>query len=67
MMGRFESDKSLVLWQAFVRDESGATAIEYSLMAALVGIAIISGMKVMGSSINNVLTTASTELSNSVP
>ena len=32
----------------FVKDESGATAIEYGLIAALVAVAIIAGMTAVG-------------------
>ena len=33
--------------RSFVKDESGATAIEYSLMVALIGIAIITAMRTL--------------------
>lgn len=33
---------------AFLRDESGATAIEYGLLAALVGVAIIVAVSELG-------------------
>jgi pilus assembly protein Flp/PilA len=36
----------------FIRDESGATAIEYGLIAALVGVAIIAGVKALGTSLS---------------
>jgi pilus assembly protein Flp/PilA len=36
----------------FVKDESGATAIEYGLIAALVSIAIISAATTLGSNIS---------------
>lgn len=32
----------------FLRDESGATAIEYSLIAALIGVAVISAVRMLG-------------------
>ncbi len=35
----------------FVKDESGATAIEYGLIAALIAIAIITGASSIGSSL----------------
>lgn len=34
--------------QSFLRDESGATAIEYGLIAALIAVAIITGLSLMG-------------------
>ncbi|MGZ3398444.1 MAG: Flp family type IVb pilin [Caulobacteraceae bacterium] len=36
----------------FVRDESGATAVEYGLIAALIGVAIIAGAGALGSALN---------------
>jgi pilus assembly protein Flp/PilA len=36
----------------FVKDESGATAIEYGLIAALVAVAIITGATQLGGAIN---------------
>ncbi len=35
----------------FVREESGATAIEYGLIAALIAIAIIAGVGALGTAI----------------
>lgn len=37
----------------FVKDESGATAIEYGLIAALIALAIMVGAGALGSSLNN--------------
>lgn len=36
----------------FVRDESGATAIEYGLIAALIAVAIIVAVKAVGTSLS---------------
>ena len=36
-----------------IKDESGATAIEYGLIAALVGVAIISGLQLLSGGLNN--------------
>ena len=36
--------KTIKLLKEFVADESGETAIEYGLIAALVGVAIIGGL-----------------------
>lgn len=40
------------LLNEFLTDESGATAIEYGLIAALIGISIIVGGKAMGDALN---------------
>jgi pilus assembly protein Flp/PilA len=42
--------KSLV---RFIKDESGATAIEYSLIAGLIGIAIITAVTSVGTEVSN--------------
>jgi pilus assembly protein Flp/PilA len=36
----------------FAKDESGATAIEYGLIAALIAVAIIAGGRLLGQNIN---------------
>lgn len=40
--------------KTFIADESGATAIEYGLLAALIAVVIISGATALGSNINAV-------------
>ena len=47
--------KSLV--SRFVKDESGATAIEYGLIAGLVSIVIIAGLQIAGPKLQAVFTT----------
>lgn len=46
----------------FVKDESGATAIEYALIAAGIGIAIITGVNALGSEISTKFGKIQTEL-----
>lgn len=41
------------LFARFGKDESGATAIEYALIAAIVGIGIITALTQMKSELNN--------------
>ena len=48
----------------FAKDESGATAIEYGLIAALIAVAIIAGAGALGTAINEKFTTISTEVKN---
>lgn len=43
----------------FSSNESGATAIEYGLIASLVGVAIIVGAGALGTSLNNTFKTLS--------
>ena len=42
--------------RAFIRDEDGAAAIEYGLIAALIAIAIIVGATLLGTSLNGLFT-----------
>ena len=46
----------------FLKDESGATAIEYGLIAAGIAIAIITAVNGVGSSLSGTFTTISTSL-----
>ena len=48
----------------FLRDESGATAIEYGLIAAGISVAIISVVNTLGSKLVTTFTTVSTQLGN---
>jgi pilus assembly protein Flp/PilA len=47
---------------ALLKDESGATAIEYGLIAALVAIAAMGGMRLLGTSLNSIFTSVGTTL-----
>ena len=40
------------LLSRFYKDESGATAIEYGLIATLIAVAIISGASLLGNNLN---------------
>jgi len=42
------------LFKRFASDESGATAIEYGLIATLIGVAIILGASAVGTNLNGV-------------
>ena len=46
----------------FLKDESGATAIEYGLIAALISVALITGATTLGSKLNNQFNTVATKL-----
>ncbi len=46
----------------FVKDESGATAIEYGLIAALVSIAAITALTTLGTQLSAIFTTVATAL-----
>lgn len=46
----------------FVKDESGATAIEYGLIAALISVAIIAAVTSLGNGLSNTFTALGTKL-----
>eukprot|EP00873_Tetraselmis_striata_P015117 jgi/Tetstr1/435381/TSEL_024299.t1 len=50
------------LFARFANDESGATAIEYGLIAGLISIAIVTAVTTAGGSISSIFTTVSTKL-----
>lgn len=52
--------KSLV--QNFFKDEDGATAIEYGLIAALIGVAIIGAVRAVGTSLSTTFSTVDSNL-----
>ncbi|PZV37599.1 Flp family type IVb pilin [Mesorhizobium kowhaii] len=48
----------------FLRDESGATAIEYGLIAALIALGIVVGAGSLGNALNAQFTSVGTTLNN---
>jgi pilus assembly protein Flp/PilA len=50
------------LFNRFVKDESGATAIEYGLIAALIAVTIIAALNGVSGSLNTVFGKVETEL-----
>ncbi len=50
------------LFVRFMKDDSGATAIEYGLIAAGISVAIIAVVNGLGSKLNTSFTTISTQL-----
>lgn len=46
----------------FAQDESGATAIEYGLIAALIAVVIIAGATLVGTSLRDKFNTISTKV-----
>jgi pilus assembly protein Flp/PilA len=48
--------------RSFLRDQTGATAIEYGLIAAGISVAIIATVQALGSSLNTTFTSVSTAL-----
>jgi pilus assembly protein Flp/PilA len=60
--GPEESITMKTLVKKFVRDESGATAIEYALIAAGIGIAIIAAVNALGTAISDKFNTITSSL-----
>ena len=48
--------------KAFLTDESGATMIEYGLIAALVSVAAIVALRLLGSALQDIFTNVKDEL-----
>jgi pilus assembly protein Flp/PilA len=59
--------KYLETLKKLVRDESGQDLIEYALVAALIALAAIAGMKALATGINAGFTSVSTTLSANIP
>lgn len=55
------------LFRALKSDRAGASAAEYALIIALVGIAIITGATLLGTNINTRLSDAGTAIENGAP
>jgi pilus assembly protein Flp/PilA len=53
------------LMSRFVNDESGATAVEYGLIAALIAVVIITSVKLVGTNLDIVFTKVAAALTTS--
>jgi pilus assembly protein Flp/PilA len=50
------------LWACLAKDETGATAIEYAIIAGTIAIAIVAAVQGIGTTLNNTFTSVSTGL-----
>jgi pilus assembly protein Flp/PilA len=48
--------------KAFIQEEDGITAIEYGLIAALVGVAIVTGATLLGGNLNTLFSAIGNKL-----
>jgi len=48
----------------FLKDESGATAIEYGLIAALIAVVIVTAVTTLGTTLNSKFQVVSTKVAN---
>jgi pilus assembly protein Flp/PilA len=53
--------------QRLLKDQSGATAIEYALIAGLIGVVIIAGAGSLGTSVNTRFTSTATRVGTATP
>jgi len=49
-------------FKRFLRDEHGATAVEYGLLTALISIAVMASLNAVGAGISNTFSTVETQL-----
>jgi len=54
------------LFAKFLKDESGATAIEYGLIAALIALAIVTGAGLLGTALDNQFSNIADRLTNTM-
>ncbi|MDP4023549.1 Flp family type IVb pilin [Methylobacterium sp. NEAU 140] len=50
------------MFKRFAKDESGATAIEYGMIAALIAVVIIGTLKIIGTQLNTKFVAISNQL-----
>lgn len=55
------------LFERFKNDESGATAIEYGLIAALIAVAIIAAVRAVGGTLSDTFSSIDSELTDAQP
>jgi len=54
--------KFIAAVKAFAADENGVTAIEYGLIAAIVGVAVVTGAGLLGTGLTDLFTGIGTKL-----
>lgn len=56
----------MTFFSKMIRDESGATAIEYGLIAALIAVAAIAAMSFLGKSLTDIFNGVGNEIQTSI-
>ena len=51
-------------WNRFIREEDGATMVEYGLMVALIAVVCIAAVTLVGSSLSSLFGRVSTNITN---
>jgi len=49
-------------WRALVRDESGAAAVEYGLLAGLIAVVIVGSVTTLGTTLKGIFDTIATKI-----
>jgi pilus assembly protein Flp/PilA len=62
IVGPNNREKSMSVFSRFLRDEKGATAIEYGLIAAGISVVIITAVNAVGTQLINIFNTVSADL-----
>jgi len=57
----------MIIFRQFLKDQSGATAIEYGLIAALISIAVITGALSVGGSLGDLFNTVDSRVTGAIP
>lgn len=55
------------IFSRFLKDESGATAIEYGLIAALIAVAVITALTTLGTNLTSTFEAVSSKLTVAAP
>jgi pilus assembly protein Flp/PilA len=55
-LSNYSEEEDWTMLKTFLKDETGATAIEYGLIAALVSVAGIVALEALGNSLSNMFT-----------
>ena len=55
------------IFARFVKDESGATAIEYGLIAALIAVGIIAAATLLGGTISDLFNSIESTMNSAIP
>jgi pilus assembly protein Flp/PilA len=58
------SAMTMIALKSFIKDETGATAIEYGLIAALVSVASILALQALGNSLSGIFDVVGSKLDN---
>jgi pilus assembly protein Flp/PilA len=58
--------RTMTILRGFLRDEGGATAIEYGLIAAMIAVTAIAGMTMFGGGLGNLFGSVSNKSANAM-